>query len=239
MGPVVVQRDEILTIDELAQRAGCSVDTVRFYTRQGLLPEIERKGRSVLYGTRHLDRLRQIQSLQDRHFTLAAIRDLAEEGRLDLLESFFLPSERRLSREELVRESGLDPDLVDQLETAGFLSAPKDRGAVDYEISDLRALRSVGELIGRGMPPAVLMVVVKLYLQQMSVLKRKLLSTFMDWGNMPNLTEEEVDSFITLAANDIDAFISTFDLVVQYLHRRTLQSMVVDALEIGEDERLA
>ncbi len=228
---------EAWTIDEVAQRAGCSVDTVRFYTRQGLLPSIERRGRSVIYGPNHLDRLKQIQSLQARHFTLASIKDLVEENRLDLLESFFGTPERTLSREELVVESGLHRDTVDQLEALGFLPASKERGAVEYDSDDLRALRSVGELLTKGMPTEVLVVLLQTYLQQMANLKRKLLATFMDAGNLsPDLSEEDVDAFITLAANDIDELIAVFDLVVQYLHRRTLQSLIVDAIEVGQED---
>lgn len=233
-----LSKAEIWTIDEVAQKAGCSVDTIRFYTRQGLLPEIERKGRSLLYGPPHLERLRQIQSLQRRHFSLASIKDLADEGRLDLLERIFALPERSIVREELTRESGLSGELVDQLEALGFLPGPKERGGAEFDGSDLRALRSVGDLLSKGMPPAVLAVLVRLYTQQMAVLKRKLLTTFMDWGNMPNVTEQEVDAFITLASTEIDDFIETFDQLVQYLHRRALQTLIVDALEMGEDERL-
>ncbi len=234
---MALARAEVWTIDELAQRAGCSVDTVRFYTRQGLLPDIERRGRSVLYGQPHLDRLRQIQSLQARHFTLAAIKDLAEEGRLDLLESFFGESERRLTRQELLAESGVDPAVLDQLEIMGFLPAPKERGAPDFDVADLRALRAVTELLARGMPPAVLLSLARIYLQQMSALQRRLLATFLDPTNLaPDLSAEEVDNFITLAANDIDELIDLFDMVVQYLHRHTLQSLVVEAIEIGQEE---
>jgi DNA-binding transcriptional MerR regulator len=234
---MAVLQTEVWTIDEVAQRAGCSVDTVRFYTRQGLLPEIERRGRSVLYGPVHLDRLKQIQNLQGRHFTLASIKDLVEDNRLDIMESFFGTPERTLTRDELVYESGLSSDVVDQLESLGYLPASKDRGAVEYDGDDLRALRSVGELLGRGMPMEVLVVLLQTYLQQMATLKRKLLTTFMDTANIsPDLSEADVEQFITAAANNIDELISVFDLVVQYLHRRTLQSLLVDAIEVGLED---
>ncbi len=37
-------------IDDLAHRAGVTVDTVRYYQREGLLPDGQRSGRVKLYG---------------------------------------------------------------------------------------------------------------------------------------------------------------------------------------------
>ena len=65
-------------IDELAQRAGVAVDTIRYYQREGLLPAGERSGRSMRYGPRHLERLERIRALQARRFSLAAIRELLD-----------------------------------------------------------------------------------------------------------------------------------------------------------------
>jgi len=63
-------------IDDLAQRADLTVDTVRFYQREGLLPAGVRVGRSKQYGQDHLDRIQQIRDLQARRFSLAAIKAL-------------------------------------------------------------------------------------------------------------------------------------------------------------------
>ena len=65
-------------IDDLAQRAGVAVDTIRYYQREGLLPAGERAGRSVRYSAAHLERLERIRSLQARRFSLAAIRALLD-----------------------------------------------------------------------------------------------------------------------------------------------------------------
>ena len=64
-------------IDDLAQRAGIAVDTIRYYQREGLLPPGERCGRTNLYGPLHLEQLERIKHLQSRRFSLAAIRRAA------------------------------------------------------------------------------------------------------------------------------------------------------------------
>ncbi|KAA1426826.1 MerR family transcriptional regulator [Nocardioides antri] len=63
----------LLTLDELTQRVGLSVRTVRFYTTKGLLPPPVRRGRSGYYTPEHVARLELVQELQSHGFTLAAI----------------------------------------------------------------------------------------------------------------------------------------------------------------------
>ena len=76
-----------MRVEELAKPAEVSVDTVRYYQKQHLLPPPERDGRLALYTDEHLERMRRIKDLQRRGFTLAVIRrflagelDPADEG---------------------------------------------------------------------------------------------------------------------------------------------------------------
>ncbi|MDX3585805.1 MerR family transcriptional regulator [Streptomyces europaeiscabiei] len=64
----------VLTVDELAARAGVTVRTVRFYGTRGLLPPPVIGPRRVgHYGPDHLARLALIEELQRQGMTLAAI----------------------------------------------------------------------------------------------------------------------------------------------------------------------
>jgi len=64
---------ELLTLDELTERVGLSVRTLRFYTTKGLVPPPVRRGRSGYYTPEHIARLELVQELQSHGFTLAAI----------------------------------------------------------------------------------------------------------------------------------------------------------------------
>jgi len=64
-----------MTIDQIAQHAGIPVSTVRLYQNKGLLPPPERRGRVGYYDAGHRDRLRLIAHLQERGFSLAAIKE--------------------------------------------------------------------------------------------------------------------------------------------------------------------
>ncbi|MGK5631605.1 MerR family transcriptional regulator [Streptomyces sp. URMC 123] len=67
-------QEPMLTVDELAARAGVTVRTIRFYSTRGLLPPPEIGPRRVgRYGPAHLSRLALIEELQHQGLTLAAI----------------------------------------------------------------------------------------------------------------------------------------------------------------------
>jgi MerR family mercuric resistance operon transcriptional regulator len=67
----------LMTIGELARRAGVGVETVRFYQRRGLLAEPSRRpGVRRLYSSEHLAALRFIRRCKGLGFPLKAIAPL-------------------------------------------------------------------------------------------------------------------------------------------------------------------
>jgi DNA-binding transcriptional MerR regulator len=62
------------TLTELANLAGVSPRTVRYYIAQGLLPAVGASGPGAKYSKSHLARLRVIKRLQREHQPLAEIR---------------------------------------------------------------------------------------------------------------------------------------------------------------------
>ena len=66
-----------MKIGELAQRAGVSIDTVRYYERQGLLPLPDRQASGYRqYVPADVARLRFVRRAKALGFTLEEIRDL-------------------------------------------------------------------------------------------------------------------------------------------------------------------
>jgi DNA-binding transcriptional MerR regulator len=63
-----------MSISELAEEAGVSVRTVRYYVSEGLLPRRERRGRYASYGERYLKRLNLIARLKQSFLPLKEIR---------------------------------------------------------------------------------------------------------------------------------------------------------------------
>lgn len=66
------------TIDELARVAGTTVRNVRAYQDRGLLAPPERRGRVGIYTGEHLRRLKLVNQLLGRGYTIANIAELVE-----------------------------------------------------------------------------------------------------------------------------------------------------------------
>jgi DNA-binding transcriptional MerR regulator len=66
------------SIDALARETGSTVRNIRAYQDRGLLPPPERRGRKGIYNDAHLSRLRIINRLLERGYTLANISELIE-----------------------------------------------------------------------------------------------------------------------------------------------------------------
>jgi DNA-binding transcriptional MerR regulator len=81
--------DDRYSLTELADLAGVTPRTVRYYLAQGLLPAVGQMGPGSKYDDGHLARLRLIRRLQAEHLPLAEIRrrleTLADEEVRDLV----------------------------------------------------------------------------------------------------------------------------------------------------------
>jgi len=72
-----------MRIGELAKGAGVNVQTLRFYERQGLLPQPARNRAGYRqYLRRDLDRLRFIKTCQESGFTLKDVKEVFELHRI-------------------------------------------------------------------------------------------------------------------------------------------------------------
>jgi DNA-binding transcriptional MerR regulator len=67
-------RSPALTIAELAERAGVTPRTIRYYVAEGLLPPPGGSGQHRVYGQAHLDRLQAIRNLKAAYLPLHEIR---------------------------------------------------------------------------------------------------------------------------------------------------------------------
>lgn len=68
-----------MKIGELARHTGTQVETIRYYEREGLLPETARTdGNYRIYGVAHAERLRFIRNCRSLDMTLDEIRVLLE-----------------------------------------------------------------------------------------------------------------------------------------------------------------
>jgi DNA-binding transcriptional MerR regulator len=159
--------DERITVDELARRAGTMTSTVRLYQAKGLLPPPVRAGRMAYYGPGHLARMRLIGQLQDRGFSLAAVKELVDSWEAGRDLGDVLGLERRAAAwgaEEPVRvtlselrarfpRGTIGPAVLARAVALGLLQ-PQGRG---FLVLSPRFLDIGAELVELGIPAEVVL----------------------------------------------------------------------------------
>lgn len=161
-------------VDELAARAGVSVDTIRFYQARGLLDPPERQGRVAHYSDEHTERLRRIRELKGKGLTLATIK-LVLSADLDPPDQALVAAVAGPTRgeettegqtytlEELAERVGVAPALLLAVEREG-LFAPTNAGeGPGYTDADLAAARAGMSILEVGMPLSELLALARDY----------------------------------------------------------------------------
>lgn len=78
-GTAEIKEPPNLSIGAVARRSGVAIDTIRFYEREGLLPEPQRRASGYrTYDTGAVKRLRFIRRAKNLGFSLDEIRELLE-----------------------------------------------------------------------------------------------------------------------------------------------------------------
>ena len=156
-----VQQQEY-TIDELARVAGSTVRNVRAYQDRGLLEPPLLRGRTGVYSSNHAMRLKLINHLLSRGYTLANIQELVRvlvEGQslhdiLGLQKAISSPwsneAPRNFSLPELMKLSGtlFNPKLLKKCIDLGLL----EPDGLGYRAPSPRMLIAGAELAKAGIP---------------------------------------------------------------------------------------
>jgi len=153
-------------IDDLARAAGTTTRNVRGYQDRGLIPRPQRRGRIAIYGDHHLERLKAINGLLRRGFTMSHIaefftgvqrgEDLAAVLGLKGLvtEPWGRTPSAMISAGELREKLGTsDPELFGALiELDLILPADEGEPPSAYLIKDTETIDAYVELMETGAP---------------------------------------------------------------------------------------
>ena len=199
-------------IDELARRSGVSVDTIRFYLRESLLPPAHREGRITLFDGDHLERLGRIRELQGRRFNLAVIRQLLDERRVGMVETLFAGSGSH-DRAGLLAATGVSPGFLDALVDVGLLEEPP------YDDADVRVVEALRDLRAAGLPEPLVIVLVRLYVEHFAAIRREMFDAIA--------ADPEVLSEVGAGVADIVPLTAR---VLDYVHHRSVQRMTLESL---------
>lgn len=230
---------DLLTLEELTERAATSVRNVRFYTSKGLLPPAIRRGRSAYYTADHLARLEMIRELQVHGFTLAAIEKylarLPEDAtpqdialHRTLLAPWMPELPETVTRDELERRAGraLSEEDVDTLEAFGIVGRTDD----GYQVATSHL--SVGvSILELGMPLEAALVSHEIFQKYGRALAVELTENFRtrawpaykaaytEGGVPPERLQEIIER---LKPVTIQALVAAFEAAVDEQKRRTI-----------------
>ena len=223
-------------IDELAQKAGLTVDTIRYYSREGLLRPPVKQGRNRLYCADHLERLERICELRAQRFSLAAIKAIVDVDRPGL-EGLFTTTGREYSLAELTERAELELELVEELRAIGLLPDPADFGGDAYDETDVAVLRAVGELRSIGMTDAVVVALGRIYVEHLVALQHDVLDMLS--GNVdPGWDREELVAIQGNLTANAPRLMPAIDQLLSYIHQRTLQRLTLEAArESGTEQQ--
>jgi DNA-binding transcriptional MerR regulator len=149
-----------LRVEELALAAEVSVDTVRYYQKQRLLPPPERDGRLAWYGPPHLERIGRIKELQRRGFSLAVIRRFLE-GQLDpaderlaaaVVEAGEEGEEELFGLDELAARTQVPAPMLEALVRDGLIVARSHEGEPKFTQADVAIVAAGLRMLETGLP---------------------------------------------------------------------------------------
>ncbi len=218
------------SVTELADRAGVTVDTVRYYQTRGLLPAPRREGRRARYDDHHLERLEAIKALKARGYSLALIQRTLE-GELDPAEQALAGAlvgeggevEEPLSRTALAERADVPESLLEALEREGLL-VPRSDGEAPYTSADLAAVRAGSALLQAGLPLSELLALAREHDQAVRATAARAVDLFARFVRDPALGEAQDDQ--EAAERVVEALgaalPATSALVAHHFQRRVL-----------------
>ncbi len=146
---------------ELEKASGVGRETIRYYIREGLLPEPARASRnSAFYSDDHVSRLRAIKRLQEERFLpLAVIRSLleAEDGErwlaptaFPMLDSMLAArlgaGQERVATSEVIEQLGIDAKVLAEHTATGMITVDAAGTVSTRDVAILRSLKELSDI---------------------------------------------------------------------------------------------
>ncbi len=227
-------------VTELAQAAGLSVDTIRYYQTHGLVPLPARAGRKAVYTEDHLGRLLLIRSMAAKGLSLKAIRMLLERDasqRSDIALLAALEEETdgpAYSSEDLARRLGVPLALIRSAEEAGLAEGQEAAdGKRRYTDSDLNAARGAIRLLAHGFPLTKLLALAIRHDRAVRKTCDSAIDLFDDHVRKPRTDDSDDGEAVTKAFRELLPLVTA---VVAHHFQRVLVNRALRRLKSKGDE---
>ena len=207
---------QLLRIDDLAHISGVPSRTIRFYNTQGLLPAPLMQGRVAYYNQEHLLVLNIIKEFKEQqNLPLDVIKQLLEiraqhgdvQMNLALKQRLLRPltssgQDVKLSKEELIQQTGSTGEQVDELTKQGLLFPIEQDKTLLYTGDDVLLLQLYQRFTQVGLPIA-LPSLIRFQLRQlvrseMAAFEQHLFSRWRANGLPPERQATQFEEILTL-----------------------------------------
>jgi adenylate cyclase len=153
--------DERITLSEAARRSGVPASTLKRWAAERVLPV--RRGRWTAAAAAQA---RVVARMRERGHSLEELRRAGREGRLAFgyVEELFPPAEEQSTVEDVARETGLEPELIERIQV--ILGTPIGRERL-LDPEEVKALRHCARVLAAGFPLVAFLQVVRVYAQSL------------------------------------------------------------------------
>jgi adenylate cyclase len=153
--------DERISLSEASRRSGVSASTLKRWAEEKVLPV--RRGRWTAAAAAQA---RVVARMRERGHSLEDLKRAGREGRLafGFTEDLFPKPEEQATVEEVARETGLEPELVERI--LGILGTPLGQERL-LGPEDVRAMRHCARVLAAGFPLVAFLQLVRVYVQSL------------------------------------------------------------------------
>jgi DNA-binding transcriptional MerR regulator len=233
-------------VEEVAQQADVSVDTIRYYQKQRLLPPPERDGRLAWYTDDHLERLGRIKDLRRQGFSLAVIRRFlsgelgpADEKLAAAVVRAADDDEEFFGFDELAVRSQVPGPVLESLVREGLLVPRMHEGEARFTRDDVDTVTNGLRLVEAGLPLPELFDLARLHRVMTREIAERAVGLFDAHVRQPLRAADLSD--VERAERLVEAFRSLLPAVtslVAHHFRRILLQVAQEHLEsVGEPPR--
>jgi adenylate cyclase len=210
--------DERISLSEASRRSGVSTGTLKRWAAEKILPV--RRGRWTAAAAAQA---RVVARMRERGHSLEELRRAGREGRLafGFVEELLPPAEEGATVEEVARETGLEPELIERILV--ILGTPLGRERL-LGPEDVRALRHCARVLAAGFPLVAFLQLVRVYVQSLRRIADAEVRLFHLYVHEPlirdALPELEIAEEMGELAGDILPLAAP---LTEYLHTRYLR----------------
>jgi adenylate cyclase len=215
---------DTLSLKEAAERVGVSVDTLRRWARDGLIPEVDGTGEWTTAAVAHA---RIVSRLRERGHSLEQIREAGDQGRLafSYIEDMFEADRAAsVSIDDAADRTGLEPALIERFWTSLGLPAT---ALEELTEEDVEALQYVAAILDSGFPLVAFLQLCRVYGQALSQIADAEVRLFHLYVHEPLIRDGVPGLEMAEQMEDLArALLPLSSPVMDHVHQRFLQHFV-------------